>query len=51
VTTGSTAVYTQTLTTTSALSGGGVYLMAENRGGSLVSTTYMYMNASFFLID
>lgn len=47
----STALYRHEFTTTSALSGGMVFLMAENRAGSLTSTTYAYCNASLFLVD
>jgi len=49
--TSSIATYTDEFTTTSALSGGGIYFLAEHRSGSLTSTTYMYFNLQLYLID
>lgn len=49
--TSSIATYTDEFTTTSALSGGGIYFLAEHRSGSLTTTTYMYFNLQLYLID
>jgi hypothetical protein len=47
----STQFHSDTFTTTSAVAGGFVLLLAENRAGSLSSTTYVYGSASIFLVD
>ena len=49
--TGTTDLWRTTFTTTSALSGGMVFLLAEHRSGSLTTTTYAYATASLFLVD
>ncbi len=43
--------YSKEFTTTSALSGGMAYFVAEHRSGSLTSTTYIYYNLHLFLVD
>ena len=50
-TSSSTTPWLDTFTTTSALSGGFVFLLAEHRSGSLTTTTYAYGLASLFLVD
>lgn len=47
----STQFHTDTFTTTSALSGGFILVLAENRAGSLASTTYVYGNYGLYLVD
>ena len=43
--------YTTEFTTTSAVSDKYLFFLAENRAGSLSTSTYIYFNLSFFLVD
>jgi hypothetical protein len=47
----STKTYTTEFTTTSAVSDKYLFFLAEARAGALTTTTYIYANISFFLID
>jgi hypothetical protein len=46
-----TKTYTTEFTTTSAVSDKYLFFLAEARAGALSTTTYIYANISFFLVD